>query len=125
MKIDGDIGIENNGIINIKVKKPKTLSGMTVNITNEKVSVGYLGINNDFSKNELPDGAFFSLISTVMDKINNDDNAHFEKDNEDFVANFDSEFGKINVKIDKNFLIKSIKIDNAGFNLILNSAPTE
>mgnify|MGYP004494192087 FL=1 len=119
MKIDGDIGIEDSGIINIKVKKPKTLSGMTINMTNEKVRVGYLGINSEFSKDELPNGAFFSLISNAMDKINSNDKAHFEKDNEDFIARFDSEFGKIDVKIDKNYSIKSITIDNVGFNLIL------
>ena len=126
MEIVGDLGVEDSGKINIKVAKPKALSGMTVAIFGDKVKVNYLGISSELDKKDLPSGAFFTLINSVMGEINSNESKNFKKSGDNFEANFDSEFGEINVVLDKSFFIKSVKIANRGFNLKLdnfNSAP--
>lgn len=125
MKIVGDIGVEDSGNINIKVSKPKTLSGMTINISGEKVRINYLGISSKIDKKDLPSSAFFSVINSVMNEISsNDSSKNFEKVGESFKGEFDTNFGKMTVILNNSFQIKSIKIDNMGFNLKLENIKT-
>jgi len=119
MQIKGEL-VSSDEAVEINVLSPKTLKGLKVNANGNKFDVDYNGIKVSYTKNNLPDGAFFKLILISLQKIMQTDTLVFEKVDEKYQATEEWELGDIKITLNKDFYIEKIEIPRMSFNIKLN-----
>lgn len=117
MQIKGELISNNDNSVVINVSSPETLKGLKVSAKDGNFEAIYNGIKVSYTKNDLPDGAFFKLILISLQKITQTDSALFEKVNDKYQAIEKSDLGDIKITLTEDFYIEKIEIPNQSFNL--------
>lgn len=117
LQIKGDMSVNEGGEINIETSSPISLKGMKVKIKDDICFVSYKGIQTEFKTADLPESAYFALISSSIKQITNSETLRFEENENGYSASEQTPFGKIEVMLDKEFSITSVVLKSQGFNL--------
>ena len=117
MQIKGELFCKDDNSIKINVTTPKTLNGLKIEAKDNNFNAEYNGIKVNYSKDDLPNGAFFKLILISLENILNTENLQFEEIDDKFVAVKKSTLGDINFTLNKNMFIEKIEIPNQSFNI--------
>ena len=124
MQINGELISNNDNSVEINVSSPEMLKGLKVSAKDDKFDAVYNGIKVSYTKNDLPDGAFFKLILISLQKITQSDSLLFEKIDDKYQATEKSDLGDIKITLNKDFYIEKIEIPNQSFNLKLHQKST-
>ena len=119
MQIKGEIEAYETQKVKIKVASPESLAGMSATAENDNFEINYNGMSVSYTKDDLPEGAFFKLVLMSLDKIIDRDGLEFESTDGGYTATEETELGDMTIFLSDKFFIESIKIPNQGFNLKL------
>ena len=119
MQIKGELSVKEDELVEIKVNSPDALKNLKVSANGGNFSVDYNGIKVSYNENDLPDTAFFKLLSLSLKNILKAQELEFEKVDEKYKATVSSSLGEIKITLNKDFYIENLQIPSHGFNLKL------
>ena len=87
---EAEMSITKNGMsISIIVSSPAELEGMGIEISNEHAKVTYEGMEQEISKDSLPEGTPFLLLEELFEKLSEPDKFTLSTENGNLVAKGD------------------------------------
>lgn len=120
MQAKGGLKTTQNGEIEVDITKPENLKGLEIRTENDEVFIKFKGIETKVSEEKLPTGASVTLVKKVFTEILNGENLSFERVENGYKAQTDSEFGKVEILLGEDEKIKKIEFKNQGLVLKLD-----
>ena len=119
MQVKGTIKTFEGDSAEISVVSPESLNGFSAVVKDDVFSINYKSMSVSYEKDDLPDGAFFKMILASLDLIRDSEDLNFEKTDDGYSAVIENSLGDIQISLNKEFFIKTIRIANQGFYLEL------
>ena len=124
MKMKGELICKDDNSVEINILSPETLKGLKITAKDNNFKADYNGIKVSYTKDDLPQGAFFKLIVTSLENILKTDELRFEAIDNEYVSFKNSALGEIKITLNKDMFIEKIEIPNQSFNIKLHQKST-